>query len=139
MKKIIVGGDAVKVYASRDSATAALRKLGIKSQDYAMFVSKTTDGRYACNLEEAHAWLERKSKDKQKRVEITRRVVKAQRGDSVSAVCKKLILDGKSNDEVWKVIKPQFELGDDKKWYPAWNRSALRRAGLLPKELDRGH
>lgn len=51
------------------------------------------------------------------------------REGTVSAVARQLILDGKTNKEVWAIIQPQFKLDDSKKHYPAWYRAELRRNG----------
>lgn len=137
--KKVVGGDAVKIYSSRDGATAALRKIGVASPNYPLYLNKTTDGRWAANLTAAYEDGEKEKRKRTKKQAIVKQVAAQQRGKSVSSVCKQLILEGKSNAEVWDVVRKKFELGDDKKYYPAWNRSALRRNGELPKELDRGH
>lgn len=50
---------------------------------------------------------------------------------SVSAAIKALILEGKTNQEVWDIVKPKFNLSDDKAYYPSWNRFDLRRKGML--------
>jgi hypothetical protein len=46
---------------------------------------------------------------------------------TVSAVCRAMIVDGKTNAEIWAVIKEEFKLGDNKKHYPAWYRSEAKR------------
>jgi hypothetical protein len=43
---------------------------------------------------------------------------------------------GKTNEEVWNVIKAQFNLDDKKKGYPAWYRANLKRKGLKPPTLS---
>lgn len=59
---------------------------------------------------------------------------KAERKASVSGTCQRLILDGKSNADIWAVLKEQFNLDDSKKYYPAWNRAMMTRKGLIKKE-----
>jgi hypothetical protein len=46
---------------------------------------------------------------------------------TVSSTIRKLILDGLSNDEIWKIVQPQFDLSDSKKSYPAWYRRELNK------------
>lgn len=55
---------------------------------------------------------------------------KADGAPSVSSRCQQLIKAGKTNDQVWAVVKKEFSLDDTKKSYPAWNRSKLRRDGV---------
>lgn len=52
---------------------------------------------------------------------------------------KELILQGKSNKEVFAILQPEFNLPDKHSWYPGWYRHDLRRAGKLPKELDKDY
>jgi hypothetical protein len=44
-------------------------------------------------------------------------------------VSRALIRAGKSNAEVWEVIKVQFNLDDKKKHYPGWYRGDMRKKG----------
>lgn len=55
----------------------------------------------------------------------------SKRAGTVSAVARQLILEGKSNADVWSALKSQFKLDDSKKHYAAWYRAELRRAGKL--------
>jgi hypothetical protein len=41
--------------------------------------------------------------------------------------CCELIKQGKSNDEVWVVIQKEYQMSDDKKHYPGWWRSWMKR------------
>lgn len=50
---------------------------------------------------------------------------------TVSDVARTLILEGKTNKEVWAVIQAQFGLDDSKKSYPSWYRCELKRKGQL--------
>ena len=50
-----------KTFASRDSATSALRKLGIKPADYNQFIAKTTDGKFDCAIDSAKQFIDRKT------------------------------------------------------------------------------
>jgi hypothetical protein len=49
-----------------------------------------------------------------------------------TSVSEELIMAGKTNAEVWEVIKAQFNLDDGKKGYPAWYRMNLTRKGKNP-------
>lgn len=53
-----------------------------------------------------------------------------QKYGTVSGEMRKLILEGKSNQEVWEITKNMFSLDDSKKHYPAWYRCQMRRGGL---------
>jgi hypothetical protein len=59
---------------------------------------------------------------------------RGRREGTVAEVACRLILEGKTNDEVWKVLKEQFNLDDKKKYYPGWHRANLKRRGELPGE-----
>ena len=139
-----------KTYAARDSATSALRKLGLQARDYNLFITKVGD-KFECKLGAATAHLE--SLKNPKPVEAAKpvtvkepKVAKAGRRDTdpvvevkpkklgISATARELILSGKTNQEVWEALKQQFNLDDSKKHYPTWYRCEMKRTGLLPKE-----
>lgn len=141
---------SIKHYTRRDSATAALRKLGIIAADYSKFITQTTsDGGVSCDLEAAQAYVSGHSKhlpqeDATIKGEITETTsvakapkktakASADKMPSISAVCRELILAGKTNKEVWDIVQPQFQLSDKKRGYPAWYRTELKNAGKLPK------
>jgi len=46
---------------------------------------------------------------------------------SVASTIRDLIKAGKSNEQIWAIVKPKFTLDDAKKNYPAWYRSQLNR------------
>lgn len=109
-----------KIVKKRDAATAALRKLGVKKTDYNQFISKLEDGTFKVEVTKAKAHLaaaKKPAKDKK-----PRKV-------SCSAVARELIQAGKSNAEVWAIIKEQFKLDDAKRHYPTWYRCQLKRLG----------
>lgn len=133
--------DAVKILKTRDSATTVLRKLGIQSRDYNLFIEKTTDGQFACQVARAEMHLESLKNPKPK-AEAPVTTAKAGRRDSdpevakpkrhgVSHMARELILAGKTNQEVWALIKEAFDLDDSKKHYPSWYRCELKRSGKL--------
>jgi hypothetical protein len=141
-----------KTYTSRDSATSALRKLGLQARDYNLFITKVDD-KFECKLGAAAAHLG--SLKNPKPVEEAKpvaakepKVVKAGRRAvdpvvaveakpkkmGISATARELILSGKTNQEVWEVLKQQFNLDDSKKHYPTWYRCEMKRTGMLPKD-----
>lgn len=125
----------MKIFKTRDSATSALRKLGINSRDYNLFLTKQEDGVH-CNLTLAKNHLEglKKTTKPLKVGKATHRPKtdhdKPER-ISCSSVAKDLILAGKTNQEVWDVISKQFKLDATKKHYPTWYRCQLKRKGEL--------
>ncbi len=133
-----------KTYAARDSATSALRKLGLQARDYNLFITKVGD-KFECKLGAAAAHLESLKNPKPVAVKEPK-VAKAGRRDTdpvvevkpkklgISATARELILSGKTNQEVWEALKQQFNLDDSKKHYPTWYRCEMKRTGLLPKE-----
>ena len=50
---------------------------------------------------------------------------------TVSSVCRELILQGQTNDEIYAAIVTEFNVGADKKHYPSWYRCDLRKKGLI--------
>ena len=148
-----------KTYTARDSATSALRKLGLQARDYNLFITKVGD-KFECKLGAAADHLESLKNPKPGETNATRtkvtesesvdakdaRLAKAGRRDTdavveakvkkmgISATARELILSGKTNQEVWEALKQQFNLDDSKKHYPTWYRCEMKRTGLLPKE-----
>ena len=138
-----------KTYTARDSATSALRKLGLQARDYNLFITKVGD-KFECKLGAAATHLESlknpKSVEAAKPATKLAKVAKAVRRDTdpvveaapkklgISATARELILSGKTNQEVWEALKQQFNLNDSKRHYPTWYRCEMKRTGLLPKE-----
>jgi hypothetical protein len=174
-----------KTYAARDSATSALRKIGLQARDYNFFITKVGD-KFECRIGDAIAHLEAlknpkpvscemtdlrskimaedsnsdlddcsiddlrhiaaelgiakpkpkpKPKPKAKTAKVGRRntdpVVKV---STISTMARELILDGKTNQEVWEVLQAKFNLDDSKRHYPTWYRCEMKRTGLLPRD-----
>lgn len=119
----------IKKFKTRDSATSALRKLGIASENYNLFIEKLPSGTISCDIGKAKASLVAPSKSESSSTTKSGDGKKTQRG--VSAAIVKMILAGKSNEEIWNSVKVEFNLDDSKKYYPAWNRSNLRRLGKI--------
>lgn len=126
-----------KTYTARDSATSALRKLGLQARDYNLFITKVGD-KFECKLGAAAAHLESLKNPKPveaKPVKTTKKTAEPKaKKTGISATARELILSGKTNQEVWEVLKQQFNLDDSKKHYPTWYRCEMKRTGLLPKE-----
>lgn len=142
MKTVIMGGDALKTFARRDSATAALKKLGIKASDYNLFISQTTDGRHAVATDKAEEFLKAQLR-KVANEEIPQKQLKGRtkkeadsnqiKRPTVAGVIRKLILDGLDNKAIHEVMKRDFGHDEDKSHYPAWYRSQMRREGLIER------
>ena len=112
-----------KVFFGRDSATAALRKIGVKSKDYNLFIEKKHDGKFACDLRRAREHLAAPVPVSQDAAATKKR--------TISSVARALIIEGKTNEEVWKLLVNEFNLSDNKRGYPAWYRSQCRSKGLI--------
>lgn len=146
---------AVRFYKTRDSATSMLRKMGVQARDYNFFIEALEDGTFACQVAKAEMHLaslknpvmaevgnpapeadqvpaapkaKRTGRRKTDPV-IQAEEPKAKRG-GVSTVARELILAGKTNQEVWAVLKETFGLDDSKKHYPSWYRCEMKRKGL---------
>lgn len=127
--------DAVKFYARRDSATTILRKMGIHSRDYNAFIEVMSDGKFACHIARAEMHLESLKNPKSAAAKPAKKTAEPKvKKTGISATARALILDGKSNQEVWEALKQQFNLDDSKKHYPTWYRCEMKRTGLLPKD-----
>lgn len=146
-----------KTFKTRDSATTLLRKMGINPRDYNLFIEKTADNQVLCKVGMAEAHLgslktrtvqspglrnpgdvfgsalnaAKLAKAGRRAVDpVVEAPVKAKRG-GISHVARELILAGKTNQEVWAILKDSFNLDDGKKHYPTWYRSELKRKGML--------
>ena len=69
-------------------------------------------------------------KTKKVTASITAQVV---RSETISQACRRMILAGSSNLEVWQYILPTFQCDDKKRGYAAWFRTELKNKGLLAK------
>lgn len=129
---------AIRLVKSRDSATAILRKMGIKPRDYDFYIETLHNDQIAVHVEKAEIYLASLLEAKKGLADIKlgdadkehRAAVKATR-TTCSSVAKELILAGKTNQEVWDVISKQFKLDATKKHYPTWYRCQLKRKGEL--------
>lgn len=55
---------------------------------------------------------------------------------TIRGVCREMIMKGYSNSEIWAVIKPEFNMPDSHKHYPAWYRNEMRRLAKTKEERD---
>jgi len=65
--------------------------------------------------------------------------VKADKEPTISDLCRNMILDGATNDEIFKALQAKYgeeRFNEDKKHYPAWYRCELRRKRELPPAFD---
>lgn len=156
----------MKIVKTRDAATAVLRKLGVNSRDYNLFIKKVEGGlevnvelatahtksmavenkfnaaeesvalkdlnpeTHPIDAENVKSW-EMKSQKKAKTKKAPKSKLLRPERVSVSSIAEGLIIAGKTNQEVWAVIKERFKLDDTKKSYPAWYRGRLRRKGII--------
>ena len=128
---------AVRIYKTRDSATTVLRKMGIPACDYNAFIEVMSDGQFACHIARAEMHLESLKNPKPAETKATKSPASTEtklKRTGISAMARELILAGKTNQEVWAILKETFSLGDNKKHYPGWYRCEMKRKGLLSKE-----
>lgn len=128
----------MKHYKRRDSATSVLRKLGIKPRDYDLFIKPVEDGvEFDDELAKSHAEqlkVQTGEVEPKKVKPKAQPKTKAPTGQTCCSVAYELIKQGKTNQEVWEVIQPMFNLDDKKRHYPSWYRCHLRRLGELPQD-----
>jgi hypothetical protein len=138
--------DDLRTLSRRDSCTSILRKMGINPRDYNLFITPTGDGKFQLNVGLAQSHLkgptaEPKKATKMKPVTTMKRAKDepaakkakdlpwegAPKGMTVSQLARKLIKDGLTNSEIWAKLKEQFNLADNKRYYPAWYRAESRK------------
>lgn len=145
----------MKTFARRDSATSVLRKLGIDKSDYLMFISMTDDMTFEVDVDRAKAYAAERSQELINRLHgakletapaeaepkneddidvVVTKKVKAPKEPKVAMVritvasrARELITQGWCNGVVFEALKAQFNLTDDKKHYPSWYRSQMKR------------
>lgn len=137
-----VNYDTVKVLKRRDSATSVLRKMGINSRDYDLFIEKMEDGRLACKVAMAEMHLENLKKQVKSKTTKKPKAAKKpkEKRITISSLCRDMILDGATNDEIFATLQEKYgeeRFGPDKRHYPVWYRCELRRKGALPPAFDR--
>ena len=138
----------MKTYANRDSATSALRKIGIHPRDYNLFIGGEK-GKFTVDLDKAQHHKDSLNKKAEKSIDTLLHDIKPaltkalkdsakatglekpERKTTVGAVCRELITKGKTNAEIWAVIEPRFSMPAKRKYFPAWYRFDMKRKGLL--------
>jgi len=135
-------------FSARRSATEALRKAGIANADYDKFITEVK-GRFVIDMAKVAAAIALKAhtgrkingaamkdddepaKPAPKAAAKPAKAAPAPKAPkrTVSSVARDLIRAGKSNEEVFAALQAEFKLGADKKSYPAWYRSDLKRKG----------
>lgn len=135
------------IYASRDNATAALRKLGITKADYDDFIV-VKDGKFYADLDGARKFGAKPAAKEDLKSEeaaaaelkpVTKPVTKktvakttaSTKAKSLSATIRDLITAGKTNDQIWSKLSAAGLLSDRQKHYPGWYRNEMQRAGKI--------
>lgn len=124
----------MKIYKRRDSATSLLRKMGINSRDYDLFITKIDNGvQLNIDLAKKHAT------DIKKQTAKPKRKTPKEKRTTISSLCRDMILDGATNAEIFAKLQETYgeeRFDQDKRHYPAWYRCELRRKGALPPAFD---
>ena len=147
-----------KIFETRKLAVGQLRELGVAPSKFTQYVKLRADGQYDCDIDQAKADLAatpavgkvkkpaakkapaKKAPAKKapaKKAPAKKKAAAKKAADpkkdrvSVSSTCREMILAGKTNEQIWKVIQKEFNLDDSKKYYPAWNRSDMKKRGLI--------
>lgn len=126
-----------KTYAKRGGATDALRRAGVKSEDYDKHLKKVATGFevslpdkvLAPTVKALKAGAKTKDGGPAKKIKAP----KATKQETCASVVRAMVAEGKDNPAIWAVIQPKFQLGDDKKWYPGWYRSDMARKAKAGK------
>jgi hypothetical protein len=128
----------LKVYTRRGSATAWLRKLGVKPAEYDRFLTKLEDGRTSCDVDAATRFMGvgavkfpgfnpegiKTKVFKPPKFEDPKKV-------NISDLIRGMILGGSTNEEIWEVLKTKYNFPHSKRSYPTWYRCRMLKKGLL--------
>lgn len=131
----------IKTYKRRDSATTVLRKMGINSRDYNLFIKKLDDGQFECDVPLAESHLKNLAKQTKLKKQKAKAKPKARKEKriTISSMCRDMILNGASNEQIFNALQEKYgeeRFGPEKRHYPAWYRCELRRKGQLPPAFD---
>jgi len=140
----------MKLYARRDSATSVMRKLNIKPRDYNLFITEVEGGfQFDDELAKQHSnqlKMQTNPKPKKSVPPEKKKVTKLKpsknpeiehtpwRAKTCCNVVYGLIKAGKTNQEIWAIIQPMFNLDHAKRNYPSWYRCYFRRIGEIGQE-----
>lgn len=128
----------MKTYKRRDSATSVLRKMGINSRDYDLFITKS-DGGVCLDLDLAKKHVVDLKRQTSKPIKKAPKKKPKEKRITISSLCRDMILDGATNAEIFAKLQATYgeeRFGPEKKHYPAWYRCELRRKGQLPPAFD---
>ena len=131
-------------YNTRDSATSALRKIGIMKSDYNDFIVRR-DGIFYTDIEGAKKFVAKNPAlaaktapvpvaKAEKPAKVTKAEVAAEKTGakvSVSSLIREAIIAGASNQDVWDKFGPNGLklIGENHRHYGSWYRCELRRKG----------
>lgn len=129
-------------HPSVQSAESELKAMGLKKSDWSKFIVVKNRSVKCLNTKAELFLMSSQKKSKQphvmaelgnvpKETPMPRDNKPGYKIRGISGRCRELILSGKSNDEVWSIIKKEFDLSDDKKYYPHWNRTNMKKKGLI--------
>ena len=128
----------MKTYTRRDSVTAILRKMGIDKADYNNHIITNADGTFSVKEQDSTPpWEEAPTVETAQTAEpksTKKMAAKAEPKEprrTVSSAAREHILAGHDNKKVFELLQSEFKLDDDKKSYPGWYRSEMKRKGLL--------
>lgn len=150
----MINTSGVRIFKARDSATSLLRKLGVNSRDYNLFIDKMDDGGIVCkvalameHVESLKVLAEKPTKPakpiitKPHQQEVVDKLLgrdtkpkapaKKSAKPSISGMAREMILAGKTNEEIWEALKSTFDLDHSKRHYPVWYRCEMKRKGKL--------
>ncbi len=139
-----------KTVKTRDSATTILRKLGVNSRDYNLFIDKTDAGLIvnvraatdhvaqveAQKVSAQPARAEKPVKVKKEKpaepegkLNLPGRKINEKPGEkeSVSGYCRRMIKLGYTNNEIFMAMQEHFDAPASKRYYPSWYRWELRK------------
>lgn len=138
---------SIKTFKNRDSATSFLRKREIAKEAYNDYIKKTEDGTFEIDVDLIPPFaveqpvvsddpLQIKFPKKKEEKPVVHREKKSteakaegQKKVTITSLAQDLIRWGKTNDEVFAELQKTFGLDDNKKHYPSWYRSKMRKAG----------
>ena len=127
-----------KTYTRRDSVTAILRKMGVDKAEYNNHIITNADGTFSIREQDQTPPWEETPKTEAAPAAESKKSTKTEAPKAekeprrtVSSAAREHILAGHDNKKVFELLKNEFNLDDNKKSYPGWYRSELKRKGQL--------
>lgn len=122
-----------KTYTRRDSVTVILRKMGIDKAEYNNHIITNADGTFSIREQDQTLPWEDAPKTEAAPAAESKKSTKAEKEPrrTVSFAAREHILAGHDNKKVFELLKSEFNLDDNKKSYPSWYRSEMKRKGQL--------